>query len=181
MSGISTILWDVGGVLLTNGWDQQQRDSVLARFGLNRTDFDPRHAEVFDAWERDEIGVDEYLRHTVFFEPRSFTKIQFLEAMQGESRLLPDSALGILRQLAHQPLRTDRNLRRIFQLVLSRCAEARPQDLSGGARCPAEGSGRLRFYRRPGGERGGGSFPGDSRDSVRGFGKAERSAGASGA
>jgi putative hydrolase of the HAD superfamily len=100
MSGISTILWDVGGVLLTNGWDQQQRDGVLAGFGLDRADFERRHGEVFQAWEKDEIGLDEYLRHTVFFEPRSFTKMQFLEAMQGESRLLADSGIGILRQLA---------------------------------------------------------------------------------
>lgn len=100
MSGISTILWDVGGVLLSNGWDQQQRDGVLERFGLNKAEFDRRHAEVFEAWEKDEIGVDEYLRHTVFFEPRSFNKAQFLEAMQGESRLLADSGIGILRQLA---------------------------------------------------------------------------------
>ena len=37
MDGISTILWDVGGVLLTNGWDRQQRDAVVARFGLDRS------------------------------------------------------------------------------------------------------------------------------------------------
>lgn len=100
MSGVSTILWDVGGVLLTNGWDYQQREEVLPRFGLNSTEFERRHAEVAEAWERDEIGVDEYLRHTVFYEPRSFTQGEFFEAMRGESRVLPDSAIGILRQLA---------------------------------------------------------------------------------
>jgi putative hydrolase of the HAD superfamily len=100
MSGISTILWDVGGVLLTNGWDQQQRDGVLARFHLDRSDFNRRHAEVFDAWEKDQMGVDEYLRHTVFYEPRSFTQAEFFEAMRGETHVLPDSAIGILRQIA---------------------------------------------------------------------------------
>ena len=39
MDGISTILWDVGGVLLSNGWDRQQRDAVLAKFGLDEADF----------------------------------------------------------------------------------------------------------------------------------------------
>lgn len=100
MSGIGTILWDIGGVLLTNGWDRQQRDHVLARFALNPAEFEPRHAEVFDAWEKDELGVDEYLRRTVFYEPRSFSQAEFLEAIRGESHLLPDSAIGILRQLA---------------------------------------------------------------------------------
>ena len=100
MDGISTILWDVGGVLLTNGWDRQQRDAVLARFGLDQADFERRHAEVDQAWEKDEIGTDEYLRHTVFFEPRSFTQAEFLQAMREESAVLADSGIGILRQLS---------------------------------------------------------------------------------
>lgn len=100
MRGISAILWDVGGVLLTNGWDQTQRDAVLLRLGLNQAEFEQRHAEVAEAWERDEIGIDEYLRHTVFFEPRSFTQGEFVEAMRAESRLLPDGGLEIVRQLS---------------------------------------------------------------------------------
>ena len=100
MDGISTILWDVGGVLLTNGWDRQQRDAVVARFGLDQADFERRHAEVDQAWEKDEIGADEYLRHTVFFEPRNFTLAEFLDAMRAESTLLADSAIGILRELS---------------------------------------------------------------------------------
>lgn len=100
MSGISTILWDVGGVLLTNAWDHQQRDAVLTRFGLDRADFELCHGEIAEAWERDEIGVDEYLRRTVFFQPRSFSRAEFLDAIRAESAVLPDSALGILRPLA---------------------------------------------------------------------------------
>lgn len=100
MDGISTILWDVGGVLLTNGWDRQQRDVVLTHFGLDHADFERRHAEVDQAWEKDEIGSDEYLRHTVFYQSRNFTQVEFLEAMRAESSVLPDSGIGILRQLA---------------------------------------------------------------------------------
>jgi putative hydrolase of the HAD superfamily len=100
LSGISTILWDVGGVLLTNSWDRQQRDAVAPRFGLDTAVFEHLHAEVSDAWERDEISVNEYLAHTVFFEPRNFTEAEFLGAMRAESQLLSDSALGILRGLA---------------------------------------------------------------------------------
>ena len=32
MAEISTILWDVGGVLLTNGWDHLERAAVLKQF-----------------------------------------------------------------------------------------------------------------------------------------------------
>jgi putative hydrolase of the HAD superfamily len=100
LSGISTILWDVGGVLLTNSWDRQQRDEVVPRFGLDRAVFEHRHAEVADAWEKDELSLDEYLGHTVFFQPRKFTQADFLAAMRAESKMLPDSALGILQGLA---------------------------------------------------------------------------------
>ncbi len=100
MDGISTILWDVGGVLLTNAWDREQRDGVVPRFGLDVPTFEHRHAEVAEAWERDEITVEQYLLHTVFFEPRNFTQDEFLAAMRAQSELLEDSALRILRQLA---------------------------------------------------------------------------------
>jgi putative hydrolase of the HAD superfamily len=100
MTGISTILWDVGGVLLTNGWDRQQRDAVVPRFGLDVAVFEHRHAEVADAWEQDEISVGRYLVHTVFFQPRDFTEAEFLAAMRAESGVLADSAMGILRGLA---------------------------------------------------------------------------------
>jgi putative hydrolase of the HAD superfamily len=100
MEGISTILWDVGGVLLTNGWDHKQRDAVLAHFSLDEAEFERRHAEVDAAWERDELTADEYLRRTVFYEPRSFTPGEFLDVMRSQSALLADSATGILRELA---------------------------------------------------------------------------------
>jgi putative hydrolase of the HAD superfamily len=100
MAGISTILWDVGGVLLTNGFDSAQRDAMLQEFALERDAFERRHAEVFPEWEKDAIGIDEYLRHVVFYEPRDFTPAQFLDAMTQQSKLLPDSGIGILRELA---------------------------------------------------------------------------------
>ncbi|HEX3663404.1 MAG TPA: HAD family phosphatase [Acidobacteriaceae bacterium] len=100
MNGISTMLWDVGGVLLTNAWDHQQRDAVVARFGLDRADFELRHAELAEPWERDEVGIEEYLRRTVFFQPRAFSQSEFLDAIRAQSTVLSDGALGIVRQLA---------------------------------------------------------------------------------
>ncbi len=43
MAEISTILWDVGGVLLTNGWDHFERAAVLQQFGLDSAPFEERH------------------------------------------------------------------------------------------------------------------------------------------
>jgi putative hydrolase of the HAD superfamily len=97
---ISTVLWDVGGVLLTNGWDHLQRYDVLARFGLEREPFETIHAEWNDAWEKYHITLDEYLRKTVFYEPRGFSPAEFFEAMKEQSLLHPNTAISILKQIS---------------------------------------------------------------------------------
>ncbi len=100
MATITTILWDVGGVLLTNGWDHKERAAVLSHFGVDRDAFEQRHPDANDAWEKGLLTVEEYLDKTVFYEPRNFTAADFLEAMRAESKVLEDSALGILGPLA---------------------------------------------------------------------------------
>jgi putative hydrolase of the HAD superfamily len=94
------ILFDVGGVLLTNGWDHCERTVVLDEFGLDREAFELRHAQPYDAWERDAITARQYLDETVFYKPRSFSEDAFLAAVCAQSRLLPDGALSILTELA---------------------------------------------------------------------------------
>ena len=102
MSKISTVLWDIGGVVLTNGWDHLQREAVFDRFGLSpedRAEFEQHHAAVNDPWEKGTISFDEYLEQTLFFKPRSFTPAAFQEAIEDGSELLPDSAMPVLREL----------------------------------------------------------------------------------
>lgn len=100
MTTISTILWDVGGVLLTNGWDHEGRAKVLAHFGVDKAAFEERHTDANDPWEKGLTTVEQYLDDTVFYEPRGFTKAEFLEAMKAESEVLEDSAFSILGELA---------------------------------------------------------------------------------
>lgn len=100
MFPFDVILFDVGGVLLTNGWDHRERAVVLEQFGLDKAEFEARHIEPNDAWERDAISVQEYLDATVFYQPRSFSHEEFLEAIRAQSQLLPDGAMGILGELA---------------------------------------------------------------------------------
>ena len=89
MSQISTILWDVGGVLLTNGWDHKERDVVLAHFGLDRDEFEARHPEPNDQWEKGLLTVEQYLERTVFYQPRSFSPEDFFELMRRNPRFCP--------------------------------------------------------------------------------------------
>jgi putative hydrolase of the HAD superfamily len=94
------ILFDVGGVLLTNGWDHRERALVAKQFSLDLATFEALHAAHYDAWERDAINVAEYLDLTVFYEPRSFSKAAFYDAICAQSKEIPDGALGVLHDVA---------------------------------------------------------------------------------
>lgn len=100
MLPFDVILFDIGGVLLTNGWDHCERSTVLGRFHLDEAEFEKRHVLANDAWERDVISAQQYLDATVFYELRDFTPHDFLQALFAESVELPHGALGILQELA---------------------------------------------------------------------------------
>jgi putative hydrolase of the HAD superfamily len=102
MSGnrFDVVLFDVGGVLLTNGWDHVERAAMFQQFHLDKSAFEARHPEPYDALERDTISMHDYLQATVFYEPRPFTEDEFIGAMKEQSRPIPDNALGILGQLS---------------------------------------------------------------------------------
>jgi putative hydrolase of the HAD superfamily len=100
MHTFDVILFDVGGVLLTNGWDHCERSVVLKNFHLDVAEFEARHPQANDAWEKDAISVRGYLDATVFYEPRSFTHDDFLNAIFAESLPLADSARKVLEEVA---------------------------------------------------------------------------------
>ena len=100
MFPFDVILFDVGGVLLTNGWDQQERAAAIKNFQLDAIALEARHAQVFSAWERGEISGKAYLNAIVFYEPRNFSRGEFFAFMLSQSKLLPDGALPILEELS---------------------------------------------------------------------------------
>jgi putative hydrolase of the HAD superfamily len=100
MYPFDAILFDIGGVLLTNGWDRGSRALAAARFGLNAEDLEARNLRVMEAWDRGEIDLRQYLAATVFFEPRQFSQDEFYAFMLAQSQPLPDGALAILARLA---------------------------------------------------------------------------------
>ena len=102
MSQFSTVLWDIGGVVLTNGWDHNERKTVFDAFALSeedRAEFEQRHEIENDAWEKGTIDFDQYLQRTLFFKERSFTLDAVRQAIEAESALLPDSALSLMQGL----------------------------------------------------------------------------------
>jgi putative hydrolase of the HAD superfamily len=100
MLPFDVILFDVGGVLLSNGWDHGERVAAAEKFHLDAAELEARNAKVFEAWDRGEISMDDYLNATVFYEPRSFSREEFAAFLLSQSRLLPDGALDILKELA---------------------------------------------------------------------------------
>ncbi len=100
MLPFDVILFDVGGVLLTNGWDHAERAGAASKFGLDHASFEARHNTVVDAWEKGEISRDAYLDTAVFNEPRPFSRDEFFAFILAQSKVLPNGALGILAELA---------------------------------------------------------------------------------
>jgi putative hydrolase of the HAD superfamily len=100
LGNFEVILFDVGGVMLTNGWDHNERAAVLQHFSLDRAEFEARHAGPYDAWERDTISVYDYLNAAVFYQPRSFSPDEFIEVMKAQSVPIPSNAMGILKEIA---------------------------------------------------------------------------------
>ena len=96
---IRAIYWDIGGVLLTNGWDHEERARVLAQFAIPREEYESRHEEANDRWEKGELSDDEFLKQTVFFKERSFTPADFLQALRAQSKWLPGGAKNVIAAL----------------------------------------------------------------------------------
>jgi putative hydrolase of the HAD superfamily len=97
--GIELVLFDIGGVLGSNGWDREQRGAAVEHFGLDPEDFQYRHEETVGALESGEITLDEYLNVTIFCDRRDFTPAEFKAFMFAQSEPWPDS-IAVARDLS---------------------------------------------------------------------------------
>ena len=95
---ITTLFCDVGGVLLTNGWDRQARAEAARFFNLDAAETDERHHLTFDAYEEGKLSLDDYLDRTVFYTPRTFTKDVFQDFMLARSKPLTEM-FGYVRDI----------------------------------------------------------------------------------
>ena len=98
---IKTLFVDVGGVLLTNGWDHHARKRAAKHFKLNWAEMDERHRLVFETHEDGKLSFEEYLGWVVFHEKRPFTRSQFRDFMFAQSKPFP-KMLGLVAQLRAQ-------------------------------------------------------------------------------
>jgi len=83
---IRALFVDIGGVLLTNGWDHHARRRAAKHFKLNWAEMQERHELNFETQESDKISFREYLDRVVFYEKRPFTRTEFRQFMFAQSK-----------------------------------------------------------------------------------------------
>ena len=87
---ITTLFLDIGGVLLTDGWNRKSRKAAAEKFNLEPQDMEDRHHLTFDTYEVGKITLDEYLKRVVFFKERDYTYFEFKEFMYAQSAPFAD-------------------------------------------------------------------------------------------
>ena len=98
---ITTLFLDIGGVLLTNGWDHNMRARAAEKFSLDYAEMNERHHLTFDTYEEGKLSLDEYLKRVVFYQPRDFTPDVFKAFMYAQSQPFPEM-IDLMRGLKTQ-------------------------------------------------------------------------------
>jgi putative hydrolase of the HAD superfamily len=104
-AAITTLFLDVGGVLLTDGWDHQSRKRAAAHFKLEWAEMEDRHRLTSDIFEEGKLTLEEYLDRVVFHEKRSFTRAQFRRFMFAQSKPFPEMLERVRRLKAKYGLK----------------------------------------------------------------------------
>jgi putative hydrolase of the HAD superfamily len=87
---IKCLFLDIGGVLLTDGWNHEARRLAADKFNLNLKEMEDRHHLTFDTYEVGRLTLDEYLARIVFYKKRSFPRAQFEKFMFAQSKPFPE-------------------------------------------------------------------------------------------
>ena len=87
---ITTLFLDIGGVLLTDGWDRHARQRAATTFNLDYAEMEDRHHLNFATYEEGKLTLQEYMSRTVFYEERPFSRDQFREFMFAQSKPHPE-------------------------------------------------------------------------------------------
>jgi putative hydrolase of the HAD superfamily len=87
---IACVFLDIGGVLLTDGWDHRARKRAATHFKLEWAEMENRHNLNFATYEEGKLTLEEYLGRVVFYQKRPFTRAQFARFMFAQSKPYPE-------------------------------------------------------------------------------------------
>lgn len=88
---ITTIFFDIGGVLLTDGWGHVSRRQAAEKYALNWEEYADRHERVAHPIETNRLSLDQYLKRTIFHRPRSFSLEEFRAYIFAQSQPQSDT------------------------------------------------------------------------------------------
>jgi len=89
-TAITCLFLDIGGVLLTDGWDHHARKRAATTFKLELAEMEERHHLTFETYEEGKLTLEEYLGLVVFYRKRSFTRAQFRRFIFAQSKPYPE-------------------------------------------------------------------------------------------
>ncbi|QNF35334.1 HAD-IA family hydrolase [Adhaeribacter swui] len=89
-TSIKALFLDIGGVLLTNGWDRNARKRAAEKFDLDYEQLNERHHLTFDTYESGKLTLEEYLDRIVFYEPRPYSTQEFTRFIMEQTSPFPD-------------------------------------------------------------------------------------------
>jgi len=95
---ITTLFLDIGGVLLTNGWDTALRKQTAEHFEVDYNELDHRHRVTYDTYEEGKMSLETYLRQIIFFEPREYTSEDVVSYIL-EQATAYDDMIGLVKKL----------------------------------------------------------------------------------
>jgi len=98
---ITCMFLDVGGVLLSDGWDHHARRRAATNFNLELVELETRHHLTFETYEEGKITLEEYLLRVVFYKERPFSQAQFCEFIFSQSKAYP-KMIKLIRQIKVQ-------------------------------------------------------------------------------
>jgi putative hydrolase of the HAD superfamily len=84
------LLLDIGGVILTKGWDRHARRRAAERFKYDHDEVEDRHEIVVHTYEEGDMTLDQYLDDVVFFKQRGFLRDDYKTFMFSQSKPYPD-------------------------------------------------------------------------------------------
>lgn len=88
-AAINVLFFDIGGILLTNGWGHESREEAAKLFNLDYEEITDLHTFIFNVYEAGSVDLDEYLDTVIFNHPREFTREDFKKFMYEQSKELP--------------------------------------------------------------------------------------------
>ena len=130
-TAITCVFLDIGGVLLTDGWDHHARKRAAKKFKLEWAEMEERHHLNFATYEEGKLTLEEYLGRVVFYKKRPFTRAQFRRFMFAQTKPYPEMIELVAQLRVRHGLKIgvvsnearELNAYRIRKFKLNRCVD----------------------------------------------------------